>query len=148
MSSEGEIISAHIIRENWRIKMTGRNKVLIVDDAAIDRIALRKILDDTYDIIEAENGRQALDILGAQTEWEPISVVLLDLVMPEFSGYEFMREYQKIETYRRTPVVIVTGEQDTGTESRCLSLGAWDFISKPYDPMVIGFRLKNVIERS
>lgn len=128
--------------------MIGKHKILIVDDAAIDRIALRKILEDTYEIIEAENGQQALDILESQTEWDSISAILLDLVMPEFSGYQFMQEYQKIETYRRIPVVVASIEGDTETERECLELGAWDFVSKPYDPMVIRFRIKNVIERS
>ncbi len=128
--------------------MTGKNKILIVDDAAIDRITLRKILEESYEIIEAENGQQALDILESQTEWDFISAVLLDLVMPEFSGYQFMKEYQKIETYRRIPVVVATVEGDTQTERECLELGAWDFVTKPYDPMVIRFRIKNVIERS
>lgn len=128
--------------------MTGKNKVLIVDDAKIDRIALKKILEDTYEIIEAENGQQALDILDAQTECDTIAAVLLDLVMPEFSGLQFMEEYRKVETYRRIPVIIATIEGDIYTERECLELGAWDFISKPYDPIVIRFRLKNVIERS
>lgn len=128
--------------------MTGKNKVLIVDDAAIDRITLRKILEDTYDIIEAENGQQALDILNAQTVQDEIAAVLLDLVMPEFDGFQFMEEYKKVETYRRIPVIIASVEGDVVTERECLELGAWDFISKPYDPMIIRFRLKNVIERS
>lgn len=128
--------------------MTGKNKVLIVDDAKIDRIALRKILEDTYEIVEAENGQQALDILDGQPEWDPIVAVLLDLVMPEISGLQFMEEYQKVETYRRIPVIIATVEGDTYTERECLELGAWDFVSKPYDPIVIRFRLKNAIERS
>lgn len=128
--------------------MAGKNKVLIVDDAEIDRIALRKILDDDYEIVEAKNGQQALDILNAQTERDTIAAVLLDLVMPELSGYQFMQEYQKIETYRRIPVIVATVEGNLATERECLEFGAWDFVSKPYDPMVIRFRLKNVIERS
>lgn len=128
--------------------MTGKNKILIVDDAIVDRIALRKILEDAYEVLEAENGQQALTILGSQAECDPIAAVLLDLAMPQISGYQFMQEYQKIETYRRIPVIIATVEGDTKTERECLQLGAWDFISKPYDPLVIRFRLRNVIERS
>lgn len=128
--------------------MGGKDKVLIVDDAEIDRIALGKILDDDYEIIEAKNGQEALDILHAQTEQDSIAAVLLDLVMPELSGYQFMQEYQKIETYRRIPVIIATVDGDLATERECLELGAWDFVCKPYDPMVIRFRLKNAIERS
>lgn len=128
--------------------MRVKDKVLIVDDAEIDRITLRKILDDDYEIVEAKNGQQALDILDAQTQKDTIAAVLLDLVMPELSGYQFMQEYQKIETYRRIPVIVATVEGDTVTERECLELGAWDFVSKPYDPMVIRFRVKNAIERS
>lgn len=128
--------------------MIVKDKVLIVDDSEIDRITLRKILDDDYEIVEAKNGQQALDILDAQTQKDTIAAVLLDLVMPELSGYQFMQEYQKIETYRRIPVIVATVEGDTVTERECLELGAWDFVSKPYDPMVIRFRLKNAIERS
>lgn len=128
--------------------MTGKNKVLIVDDSEIDRITLRKILGDDYEIVEAKNGRQALDILDAQTEQDTIAAVLLDLMMPELSGHQFMQEYEKIETYRRIPVIIATVDGDLATERECLELGAWDFVSKPYDPMIIRFRLKNVIERS
>lgn len=128
--------------------MRVKDKVLIVDDAEIDRITLRKILDDDYEIVEAKNGQQALDILDTQTQKDTIAAILLDLVMPELSGYQFMQEYQKIETYRRIPVIVATVEGDTVTERECLELGAWDFISKPYDPMVIRFRVKNAIERS
>lgn len=128
--------------------MMVKDRILVVDDAKIDRITLRKILNDDYEIVEAENGRQALDILDAQTEDETIAAVLLDLVMPGISGYQFMQEYQKIETYRRIPVIVATVEGDTVTERECLELGAWDFVSKPYDPMVIRFRVKNAIERS
>lgn len=128
--------------------MMVKDRILVVDDAKIDRITLRKILNEDYEILEAENGRQALDILDAQTEEETIAAVLLDLVMPELSGYQFMQEYQKIETYRRIPVIVATVEGDTVTERECLELGAWDFVSKPYDPMVIRFRVRNAIERS
>lgn len=128
--------------------MMVKDRILVVDDAKIDRITLRKILNEDYEILEAENGRQALDILDAQTEEETIAAILLDLVMPELSGYQFMQEYQKIETYRRIPVIVATVEGDTVTERECLELGAWDFVSKPYDPMVIRFRVRNAIERS
>lgn len=128
--------------------MAGRNRVLIVDDAEVDRIALRKILEDAYEIIEAEDGQQALHILRAQTKLDTIAAVLLDLVMPGMSGIQFMEEYQKVETYRRIPVIVATAAGDVETERKSLSLGAWDFVSKPYDPVVIRFRLKNVIDRS
>lgn len=128
--------------------MVGKKKVLIVDDAKLDRVTLKKILEDTYEVIEAQNGRQAFEILNAQTEPEAISAVLLDLVMPVMSGIEFMAEYQKSDVYRRIPVIIQSADENVRTERECLELGAWDFVRKPYDPIVIRFRLRNVIERS
>lgn len=128
--------------------MAGKDKVLVVDDAKVDRIALKKILSDTYEVMEAENGQQALDILEAQSNEEPLAAILLDLVMPEVNGFQFMEEYQKIEVYRRVPVIIATVEGDVETERMCLALGAWDFVSKPYDVVTLRLRLKNVIERS
>lgn len=126
--------------------MTGKNTVLIVDDAQINRITLKKILNDDYEVMEAEDGQQALDILDKSHN--QISAVVLDLIMPEFSGFDFMKVYQKSQMYRSIPVVIATSEGDAKTERECLELGAWDFISKPYDPSIIRFRIKNVIERS
>ena len=122
------------------------NTVLIVDDEKVNRLNLRKILDDTYEIIEAENGKEAIEIL--RTHSEQISAIVLDLIMPEFDGYAFMKEYAKSKTFGMVPVVIATVEGDVKTEKECLALGAWDFISKPYDVSIIRFRVKNVIDRS
>ncbi len=130
--------------------MIAKDRVLVVDDAKIDRIALRKILEEQYEVVEAENGRQALDILALEetSGREGIAAILLDLVMPGFDGIQFMEQYRKVETYRRIPVIISTVEGDVHTERECLELGAWDFVGKPYDPEIIRFRLRNVIERS
>lgn len=122
------------------------NTVLIVDDEKINRLNLGKILGATYEIIEAENGQQAIDILRTQSD--RISAIVLDLIMPEFDGYAFMKEYAKSKTFGMIPVVIATVEGDIKTEKECLGLGAWDFVSKPYDADIIQFRVKNVIDRS
>ena len=126
--------------------MKKENTVLIVDDEKVNRLNLRKILGDTYEIVEAENGREAIAIL--EKDAEKISAIVLDLVMPECNGYQFMEEYAKSKVYGMIPVVIATVEGDTKTEKECLQLGAWDFIGKPYDASIIQFRVKNVIDRS
>lgn len=122
------------------------NTVLIVDDEKINRLILRKILGDSYEILEAENGREAIELL--EREPEAVSAVVLDLVMPEFSGFQFMEVYSKSKTFGMIPVVITTVAGDSKTERECLRLGAWDFVSKPYDAEIIRFRVKNVIDRS
>ena len=126
--------------------MKKENTVLIVDDEKVNRLNLAKILGDTYEILEAENGRDAIAIL--EKEHEKVSAIVLDLVMPEFSGFQFMEVYSQSKTFGMIPVVIATVEGDSKTEKECLKLGAWDFVGKPYDSSIIQFRVKNVIDRS
>lgn len=126
--------------------MTGKNVVLIVDDAEVDRITLKKILCETYEILEASNGREALEILKKKRE--RISAIVLDLVMPGFSGYDFLKVYHNSEEYKNVPVIIATADNDPMAEVACLELGAWDFVLKPYNPRILHFRIKNVIDRS
>lgn len=126
--------------------MTEKNKILIVDDEEIDRIALNKILGSTYDIIEAKDGREALDILDKMKD--QIAAIILDLIMPVFSGFDFMEVYHHSKYYNSIPVIIATSEATTEIEYTCLKLGAWDFVYKPYEPRVIMFRVKNLINHS
>lgn len=126
--------------------MAEKGKVLIVDDKQIERVMLKKILSDTYEVVEAENGKKAFEILYERSE--EITAVLLDIVMPEYDGYYFLERYHKAQMYQAIPVVVLTMEIDIETEVRCLSMGAWDFIRKPYNVDVVRFRLKNVIGSS
>lgn len=126
--------------------MTKENVVLIVDDEKINRLNLREILSSTYEVAEAENGRQAMELLEQNPEGT--AAIVLDLIMPDMSGYDFMKVYAGSKTFGAIPVIITTAAGDTATERECLKLGAWDFVRKPYDPDIIRFRIKNVIERS
>ena len=126
--------------------MSEKSKVLVVDDKQVERVMLKKILDGTYEVVEAENGKEAFEILYEnRTE---ITAVLLDIVMPEYDGYYFLERYHKAQMYQAIPVVVLTMEVDIETEIKCLGMGAWDFIRKPYDAEVVRFRLKNVIGSS
>lgn len=128
------------------VRMKKENTVLIVEDEKINRLGLAKILGNTYEIVEAVNGREAIEIL--EEDPERISAIILDLVMPEFDGFQFMEVYAKSKIFGMIPVVIATVEYDIETEKKCLRLGAWDFVGKPYDAEIIQMRLKNVIARS
>lgn len=126
--------------------MKKKKTVLIVDDYQVNRLILKKILQEDYDVLEAENGIRALAIL--ETHWRSIAAVMLDLVMPEMDGFQFMQELDKYEDYANIPIIVTTGNSDTENEIRALEFGAWDFVSKPYDPRIIAFRLRNAIDRS
>ncbi|MEG0780512.1 MAG: EAL domain-containing protein, partial [Oscillospiraceae bacterium] len=123
-----------------------RDTVLVVDDSAVSRATLTRMLSPRYNVLEAANGRIALKLL--QTQRGKFAAMLLDLVMPAMDGYAVLEELQKNDLYRNFPVVVTTINGGAGNERRALALGAWDFVAKPFDADIILFRLKNAIDRS
>lgn len=126
--------------------MLHKNTVLIIDDDPFNRALMKKLLLDSYEIIEAENGEIALDIM--ENDSQSIAAVLLDLVMPVMDGYAFLRFISKIEQYKNIPILIVTSDENKNGEKTCLELGAWDFIRKPFNETTLKLRLANIISRS
>lgn len=118
--------------------------VLIVEDQKINRQILSGILRLEYDVAEAENGEDAFSVLERQPG---ISAILLDIVMPVMDGYTFLEKF-RTSPFSSLPVIAITGEKNTDSEQKALDLGAWDFVSKPYQPATLMTRLKNVIVRS
>lgn len=123
-----------------------RNTVLVVDDQEVYRMIIREILHEDYEVLEAENGRQALDILAEREE--RISALILDLMMPEMDGYEVMNRISGNGRCRNIPILVTTGETGIENERKCLEAGAWDFIAKPINRDTLRLRLKNIIGRS
>lgn len=125
----------------------GRRKyVLIVDDCQQDRMAVADVLRSDYDILEACNGKQALEILSRKRA--QISLIMLDLMMPVMDGYEFLEMYRKRKEYSYLPVVVCTTEDDPEREQKSLELGAWDFVLKKSSPGIMRLRAGNAIEKS
>ena len=125
----------------------GRRKyVLIVDDCQQDRMAVADVLRSDYDILEACNGKQALEILSRKRA--QISLIMLDLMMPVMDGYEFLEMYRKRKEYSYLPVVVCTTEDDPEREQKSLELGAWDFVLKNSSPGIMRLRASNAIEKS
>lgn len=121
-----------------------RNMVLIADDMVSNRIFLRNILKDDYDLVEASNGEVALQQI--QHYRNRLVAVLLDLVMPGKDGIQTLYELKKMGCLDEFPVLVVTADRDVKNEAKILELGATDMIHKPYDPVVIKRRLSNFIE--
>ncbi len=94
----------------------------------------------------AENGEKALAILEQNAD--SIAGIMLDLVMPVMDGFAFLQQLSINEKMQNIPVIVSTGNNDRENEKKALRLGAWDFVSKPYDADIIRFRLKNAITRS
>ncbi len=123
-----------------------RNQILIVDDGKLNRASFATILKGEYGILEAEDGKQALEILSKSED--SIALIILDLVMPVMDGYEFLEVYRNNVEYRYIPVIVSTANDDAENERKCLELGAWDFIPKTFHPEIIRFRVRNAIEKS
>ena len=126
--------------------MKTKNHILIVDDLMFNRVTFANILRDQYEILEAENGKEAFDVLEKKSEC--IALIILDLIMPVMDGYEFLKRFQEKEAYRYIPIIVSTASDSVENESKCLELGAWDFISKTFHPDIIRFRVSNAIDKS
>ena len=95
-----------------------KNKILIVDDAELNRELLSEILSDEYDILEAENGKFALDII--RKEKDDISAILLDLVMPVMDGFEVMEVLHEEKIMDKIPVLVISGENSAQSEKHIM----------------------------
>ena len=119
--------------------------VLIVDDQEINRDVLGMILEDYYEIIYASNGREALEMIDRYRD--RLSVVLLDLIMPEVDGFTVITRVREDEFLNSIPIIVLTAERNA--ELRALQMGAADFITKPFDMHeVILARVSRIIELS
>ena len=104
-----------------------KRKVLIADDELGSRESLRMILKDTYEIVQAENGTSALKAFGDQK----LDAAILDIVMPDVDGIEVLRRMREEDPF--LPVIMVTATQSVKTAVDAMKLGAFDYITKPYD---------------
>lgn len=119
------------------------NKILVVDDLEINRELLQEMLESEYDVMLAENGRQAMDIMDG--EWEQLSAVLLDLIMPEIDGFAVLKWMREKELIGQIPVMVISGETSMEAEKSCFDYGVSDFIQKPFNEAVVKRRIRNVV---
>lgn len=117
--------------------------MLIADDIALNLAILENIFQAEYKILKALNGRQALDLMAA----EEIDIVILDIVMPEVDGFEVLETMKKDPRLADIPVIIATSDVE-GNEAKALTLGADDFITKPYNPVVVFKRVENILVKN
>lgn len=118
-------------------------KILIVDDSEMNREILSEMLGGEYEIIEAENGEQAVAVL--QKSSAEISLVLLDVVMPVMDGYEVLRMMNINHWIDDVPVIMISAERGTAVVDRAYELGVTDFISRPFDALIVRRRVVNTI---
>lgn len=120
-----------------------KQKILIADDSEMNRELLAAILEEEYDIIQVNDGVQAVDCLQRQAE--EISLLLLDIVMPHMDGFEVLSYMNKEHWIDSIPVVIISSENSPIYIKRGYDLGATDFIEKPFDANMVLRRSANAI---
>ena len=123
--------------------MLSQKKILVVEDNAINREMLRAILSAEYEVLEAKNGKEALEVLNEFGE--NISLILLDIVMPVMDGYTFLSVVKENSAYSAIPVIVTTQSDGESDEVTALSHGAADFVAKPYKPQIILHRVASII---
>ena len=123
--------------------MTNKN-ILVVEDNPLNREMLVEILSESYAVLEAENGQQALELLEAQSE--EVALILLDVMMPVMDGFSFLDRIKQDSRLSLIPVIVTTQNDNESDEIAALSHGATDFVPKPYRPQVILHRVASIIK--
>ena len=118
--------------------MTDAASILVVDDDAVMRSMLSRSLEqDGHLVTTAGGGEEALDLIGR----EPFDVVLLDVLMPGLDGYTVLERIKAEPSLRHIPVIMITGVDDTESAIRCIEMGADDYLTKPFDRVLLGARI-------
>ncbi len=116
--------------------------ILIVDDDRMTLSTAQKLLESEYKVVAVNSGKQAYKYLDRHVP----DLILLDINMPEISGFEVMKKLQQEKRWSKIPVIFLTADRSSDTEVECFSMGACDFISKPFEPQIMMSRIKSTIE--
>ena len=119
-----------------------RPTVLIVDDSPMNRDILSEILSDDFEVLEASNGAECLEILDARGP--ELSILLLDIVMPDMDGFDVLSRMAAQGLLEDLPVVMISSEDSAQTVRRAYELGASDYISRPFDARIVHRRVTNI----
>jgi adenylate cyclase len=120
-------------------------RVLVVDDNEMNRDMLsRRLVRLNYEVIMAEDGEQAL----AKVKEQDFDLVLLDIMMPNISGYEVLERMKADESTRHIPVIMISAVDDLDSVVRCIELGAEDYLFKPFNPVLLKARVGASLRRN
>ena len=125
-------------------KIQNKPRILIVDDSEFNRAILKEILEETYEIIEADGGKEALhkiDEYGMKN-----SLVLLDIIMPEKDGFEVLKYMEEERLISDIPVIIISSEDSANYIRRAYEMGVSDYINRPFDANIVYQRVSNTVK--
>lgn len=120
-----------------------KQKILIVDDSEMNRSLLADILEEQYDVVEAENGAEAISLLSRQRA--DFSLLLLDIMMPEMDGFEVLAYINKYHWNDTFAVIMISADDSPANIKRAYDLGAFDYISRPFDSTIVQRRISNTM---
>ena len=128
---------------NARRILMDKLKILVVDDESRMRKLVRDFLTKSnYEVIEAENGEQAVDIFFSEKD---IALIILDVMMPKMDGWQVCREIRK---YSKVPIIMLTAKSDEQDELLGFELGVDEYISKPFSPKILVARVEAILRRA
>ena len=120
----------------------GKLKILVVDDESRMRKLVRDFLvKSNYEVIEAEDGTEAMDLFFAQKD---IDLIVLDVMMPKMDGWEVCRE---VREYSKVPIIMLTAKSEERDELQGFGLGVDEYISKPFSPKILVARIEAILRR-
>ncbi len=117
-------------------------KILVVDDSAVQAAQLKEILDDAYDITTAHTAEDGLRLASS----EAFSLILLDVVMPGMDGFTLLKRLQEEIVTQSVPVILITSLSDVTHEQRGLIMGAVDYITKPFNAAIVKARVNTHVK--
>lgn len=125
-------------------KIQNKPRILIVDDSEFNRAILKEILEETYEIIEADGGNEALHKIDEYRM--KISLVLLDIIMPEKDGFEVLKYMEEERLISDIPVIIISSEDSANYIRRAYEMGVSDYINRPFDANIVYQRVSNTVK--
>ena len=137
-SPRSNVLASELIKEDRDAK------VLLIEDSELDLHILLELITDFARVCAAMSGEKALKIL----EEESYDLILMDIMLPDMSGFDLLERFQNMLSLKETPVIIISALNDPFSEEKGLKLGAVDFVSKPFHPAIIRARVQNQISLS
>jgi len=126
------------------MKKNQTSRILVVDDSSTNIVLLEAILNGQgYEIETAQSVKEAYQIIKKET----VNLILLDLLMPRISGYDFLKEIKSNESTRDIPVIIVSAVADAENRKKSIELGAMDFINKPIDIQYFIEKIETILKK-
>ena len=141
---EDEALQAHMPEHAFLPGEDPKRKILIIDDDKENRTELKKLLENDYDLIEAENGQEGFNIL--QSQFQSVSGVLLKVGTPVINSYNFLEKIKQDPFLRNIPTIAMTESGSHEIDEKCISLGATEILTKPYNPTLVKLRVSTMVQ--